>query len=100
MPTTTTPAIASAAANAAAAPTPAAVVRGNSGAQQVAACFGECCPYRGHCSGYSSVEAHGQERFIATCRTPEGGYPLFEAVAVAPLPARAAAVDSEGGETD
>jgi len=64
--------------------------------QQVAACYGECCPKRGRCVVYRGVELPGADRFVLTCRTPEGAFPLFEDVA-RPLP-RALDADSEGGE--
>jgi hypothetical protein len=59
-----------------------------------AACFGSGgCPHHATCPLYRKVELPGQERFVSTCRTPEGRYPLFE-----PRRAVAAVVDGEGSE--
>jgi hypothetical protein len=81
MPTPTSPAIHSAEpANAAASPSPELAAVSNARARNVAACYGEHCQKRGRCVAYGRVEERGQERFVLTCRTPEGIYPLFEAV--------------------
>ena len=99
MPTAPTPAIASAATNAAASPSPELQPSGNQRAQHVAACLGICCPKRGRCVHYSEVERPEQPRAVRSCRTPEGTFPLFEAIE----PRRrtdASPVDGEGSEVD
>lgn len=98
MPTTSTPAIAAAQARATAASPVAAPRTGNAGAREVAACFGCCCPDHGRCKRYRGVEKPGQERFISTCRTPEGAYPLF-VLAVEPL-LPVVVVGTDTGEVD
>jgi len=63
------------------------------------ACYGEHCQKRGRCVAYQRVEEQGQERFVLTCRTPEGTFPLFQAIE----PRRrtdASPVDGEGSEID
>jgi hypothetical protein len=42
-----------------------------------AACLGITCPKRGHCVHYTEVELPEQPPVVRSCRTPEGGYPLF-----------------------
>jgi hypothetical protein len=100
MPTPTTPAIravASTGGSASAAPPVAASAGGNPSAQNVAACFGTGCSDHGHCQRYAGVEAPGQERFMSTCRTPEGMFPLFkDKRPPVPLPV----VDGDGSEVD
>jgi hypothetical protein len=64
----------------------------------VAACLGLCCPKRGRCVHYSEVELPEQPRHVRTCRTPEGTYPLFEAIE--PRRRTDSPVDSNGGEID
>jgi len=72
---------------------------GKSDARNVAACFGVGCPKRGRCVHYADVELPAERRVVLTCRTPEGAFPLFEAIE----PRRrsdAASVDGEGSEVD
>lgn len=103
MPTPTTPAIpavVSTPGSASAAPPVAAVEAGKSNARNVAACYGEHCQKRGRCVAYQRVELRGQERFVLTCRTPEGAYPLFEAVEPRRRTDGEVPVDGEGDSCD
>jgi hypothetical protein len=77
----------------------AAVEAGKSHSRNIAACLGIACPKRGRCVHYAEVELPEQPRHVRTCRTPEGAYPLFEAIE----PRRRtdeSVVDSNGGEID
>jgi hypothetical protein len=47
---------------------------------------------------YANVERPQEHRVVLTCRTPEGTFPLFEAVE--PRRRTDAVVDGEGSEVD
>lgn len=99
MPTTPSPAILSAGAaqaHAAASPSLATPAAGKVNARQVAACFGAACARRATCVHYADVESPDEQRFVLTCRTPEGAFPLFEDRRAVTRTSPAA--DSEGGE--
>ena len=65
-----------------------------------AVCYGSLCTWRGRCALYHGVETPGEERFIATCRTPEHEHPLFEARVVQRRSTAPIETESDGGETD
>jgi hypothetical protein len=63
-----------------------------------AACFGVGCHKRHRCVHYTEVELPEQPPVVRTCRTPEGSYPLFEAVE--PKRRTDSPVDGEGSACD
>jgi hypothetical protein len=62
-----------------------------------AACFGTRCSRHSSCTHYHGVETPDRRRFIGTCRTPAGAYPLFEPRQAVPA---ASVVDGEGDTCD